>query len=157
MIQRNYGKMKSTMYNNKCTKGCTMSTWNARVALEKLDSQSIKSLTKFHDFSRLIFSNSMFFPGFLDFFSNSMIFPGPEKVFFIFQVSMIFPEAGNPAYYNCRNIEEGRVFISGSYLGRASYLLVLGLCIWLIKGTILTCSKDARQHYAHKMDIEMCP
>ncbi len=40
---------------------------------------------KFHDFS-------MFF----GLFPNSMIFPGLEKVFFIFQVSMIFPEAGNP-------------------------------------------------------------
>ncbi len=41
---------------------------------------------KFHDFSRS-----------LGLFLNSMIFPGLEKVFFIFQVSMIFPEAGNPA------------------------------------------------------------
>ncbi len=38
----------------------------------------------------------MIFPVFLDFFSNSMIFQGLEKVFSIFQVSMIFPEAGNP-------------------------------------------------------------
>ena len=35
----------------------------------------------------------------VDFFSISMIFPGLEEVVFIFQVSMIFPEAGNPVQF----------------------------------------------------------
>ena len=42
---------------------------------------------KFHDFSR-----------FLGLFPNSMIFPGLEKVIFILQFSINFPEAGNPVY-----------------------------------------------------------
>ncbi len=34
----------------------------------------------------------------LFFFLDSMIIPGLEKVFTIFQVLMIFPEAGKPEY-----------------------------------------------------------
>ncbi len=84
------------MYNNKMYKRhyyvCLKCARSARkFGLKKL--QITKKIpwffqvdfSKFHDFSR-----------FLGLFSNSMIFPGLENLFFIFQVSMIFPEAGNP-------------------------------------------------------------
>ncbi len=76
----NYGHLK-----------CTRST-------RKIGLTMFQSLTKFHDFSRLIFSNSMIFQGFWGFFQIPWIFQVWKKFFFIFQVSMIFPEAGNPVY-----------------------------------------------------------
>ncbi len=63
-------------------KGIYMDTWNG--AHEKLDSQSFKSLPKFHDFSRLIFSKFHDFSRFFGLFPNSMIFPSLEKFFFHF-------------------------------------------------------------------------
>ena len=60
------------MYSNKMYKGMYMNddTGNVR---EKFVSQCVKSLNKFHDFSR-----------FFGLFPNSIIFPGLEKVFFHF-------------------------------------------------------------------------
>ena len=79
----------------KCTKLCIVDTWSVRVAHQKF----------IHHVSNH-WQNSMIFPGwcfqipwfFQVFgpFSNSLFFPGLEIFFFIFQVSMIFPEAGKP-------------------------------------------------------------
>ncbi len=88
---------KTIFYSNKMYKDMYNGYLKCARSMGKLDLQSIKSLIKFHDFSRLIFFKFHDFSRFFGLFSNSMIFPGLEKVFFIFQVSMIFPEAGNPA------------------------------------------------------------
>ncbi len=95
---------------NQCAKACITYAWNARVARKISNSKSFNSLRKFHDFSRLIFLNSMIFPGFLGFFQIPWFFQVWKKFFFIFQVSMIFPEAGNPVIQYYMSINDSQDF-----------------------------------------------
>ncbi len=84
------------MYNNIIYKGVYFGYLKCAHSARKIGFIKFKITDKIPWFFQVDFSKFHDFSRFLGLFPNSMIFPGLEKVFFIFQVSMIFPEAGNP-------------------------------------------------------------
>ena len=84
------------MYNNKLYKGMYYGYLECARSAQKIGFTKFQITDKIPWFFQVDFFKFHDFSRFLGLFSNSMIFPGLEKVFFIFQVSRIFPEAGNP-------------------------------------------------------------
>ncbi len=89
------------MYNNKIFKGMHYGCLKCARSMKKLVSHCLKSLSKFHDFSRSIFSKSMIFSGFWGFFQIPWYFQVWKKVFSFSRFPWFFQRLETLVHVQC--------------------------------------------------------